>query len=394
MNIVDIIIIILIVFAVWYGYGRSALIESSGLIGAFVGILLAGLIYEKLAFLTQSSTIRTIVMMAILAGTIFLSTDLMVVLGRYIENMRRAFRKFRLTMANKIVAGGVAGVGLVLAMVIFNAIFADILPDAAREQLKTSLILTSASGSLALPQSITNLATLRDPFGGPVVFSGEEAKASDGSSSLDTAYKELDAKTAKITPSIVKITTWGCGSIATGSGFIVDAHHVVTNAHVVAGGERISLADGDSTLATNVVYLDPKLDVAVLYVQSALSESPLTVSNDIAKVGSIGAHLGFAPSGFSIGDVVVTERLHASGYDIYHQTQVTRDIYVLRGDVIPGNSGGPVVSASGQVIGIILGHSTIQNKTGYAIVSQQITSLVKKAPALIDSVSTGNCAAS
>lgn len=394
MNIADVTIIILLVFAAWYGRRRSALVESSGLVGAFIGILLAGLIYEKLAFLTQSSTIRTIVMMAVLAGTIFLSTDLMVVLGRYVENMRRALRRFRLTTANKIIAGGVAGTGLVLVAVIFNAIFAGVMPDVAREQLKTSLILTSASSYLALPQSITNLASLRDPFSGPVVFSGEEAKASDGSGSLDSAYKELDAKTAKITPSIVKITTWGCGSIATGSGFIVDAHHVVTNAHVVAGGERISLADGDNALATNVVYLDPKLDIAVLYVQSELSASPLAVSSDVTKVGSIGAHLGFAPSGFSIGDVVVTERLHASGYDIYHQTQVTRDIYVLRGDVIPGNSGGPVVNASGQVIGIILGHSTTQNKTGYAIVSQQIISLVKKAPALIDSVSTGSCAAS
>lgn len=394
MNVADITIIILIIFAIWYGRRRSALVESSGLIGAFIGILLAGLIYEKLAFLTQSSTIRTIVMIAILAGTIFLSTDLMVVLGRYVENMRRALRKFRLTTANNVIAGGVASAGLVLAAVIFNAIFAGVLPDAAREQLKDSLILTSVSDHFALPQSITNLASLRDPFSGPVVFSGEEAKASDGSSSLDSAYRELDAKTAKISPSIVKITTWGCGSVATGSGFIVDAHHVVTNAHVVAGGERISLADGDSILATNVVYLDPKLDIAVLYTQSELSKSALAVSDGDAKIGSIGAHLGFAPSGFSIGDVVVTERLHASGYDIYRQAQVTRDIYVLRGDIIPGNSGGPVVNASGEVIGIILGHSTTQNKTGYAIVSQQIVDLVKKAPALIDSVSTGNCAAS
>lgn len=394
MNIADITIIILLGLVVWYGRRRSALVEGSGLIGAFIGVLLAGLLYEKLAFLTQSSTIRTVVMIAVLAGTIFLTTDLMVVLGRYIENMRRVLRKFRLTTANKIIAGGIAGLGLLLVMTIFNTIFASLLPDAAREQLKTSLILTSASDYLALPQPITNLSSLRDPFSGPIVFSGEEAAASDGSSSLDSAYKELDAKTAKITPSIVKITTWGCGSIATGSGFIVDAHHVITNAHVVAGGERISLADGDNTLASNVVYLDPDLDIAVLYVQSALSASPLEVSNNFAKVGSIGAHLGFAPSGYSVGDVVVTERLRATGYDIYHQAQVTREIYVLRGDVIPGNSGGPVVNASGQVIGVILGHSTTQNKTGYAIVSNQITSLVKKAPALIDPVSTGGCVAS
>jgi len=394
MNIADIILIILFALAIWYGRRRSAVVEGSGLVGAFVGVLLAGLLYEKLAFLTQSSTLRTVVMIAILAGMIFLTTDLMVVFGRYIENMRRALRKFRLTTANKIIAGGLAGLGLILVATLFNIIFAGVLPDAAREQLKTSLILTSATDHLALPQVITNLSSLRDPFSGPVVFSGEEAAASDGGGSLDSAYKELDAKTEKITPSIVKITTWGCGSVATGSGFIVDAHHVITNAHVVAGGERISLADGDSTLATNVVYLDPKLDIAVLYVQSALAEDPLDVSSSIAKVGSIGAHLGFAPSGYSIGDVVVTERLHATGYDIYHQAEVTREIYVLRGDVIPGNSGGPVVNASGQVIGVILGHSTTQNKTGYAIVSTQITSLVKKAPALIDPVSTGSCVAS
>lgn len=393
MNVADIIIAGVIIAMMAFGWRRSALVQVCGLIGIILGFFLSGLIYEKLAFLTQDSTIRNITMIAILIGTIFLSTDLLVVLGRYAEKKQKILRHFRSTQVNRIVAAGVTGIGSLLIIVFLNGVAGDALPNIARQQLKNSSLLTLTSANLPLPTSITNLAALRKPFGEPTIFSGEEVLFDDNTSTIDNAYAELDEATEKTKSSVVKITTWGCGSIATGSGFIIDPHHVVTNAHVVAGGERISLANNDATYMTDVVWIDPKLDVAVLYVQSDLVGEPLKVANTSAAPGTLGAQLGFQPAGFDIGDVVVTGRIHASGYDIYRQTQVVRDIYALRGNIIPGNSGGPVINAKGAVIGVIIGHSTTQNKTGYAIVSSQIVDLVKKSPALLDSVSTGECVA-
>ncbi len=83
----------------------------------------------------------------------------------------------------------------------------------------------------------------------------------------------------------------------------------------------------------------------------------------------------------------------ADGYDIYHEQKVIRSVYALRGDVVAGNSGGPVINSSGEVAGIIFGHSTNQNKTGYAITSDQVASTVKTAQGLNSVVSAGPCAA-
>lgn len=393
MNIADVIIILILIVTVVLGWKRSALVRVSGFIGVIVGFLFSGMIYEKLAFLTQNSTIRNITMIAILIGTVFLSTDLFVVLGRYIEKKQKILRRFRATETNNVVAGIVTGLGSLLVIVFLNAIAVDALPSVAQEQLKRSGILTAASATVPIPSSVTNLASLREPFSSPTIFSGEEATFDADVNAIGNTYQELDVATEKTKASVVKITTWGCGSVATGSGFIIDANHVITNAHVVAGGERISLANNNTTLLSDVVWLDPKLDIAVLYVRSNLVGQPLTVSSSPAKAGTLGAHLGFQPEGFDIGDVVVTGHIRATGFDIYHKEQVTREIYALRGNVIPGNSGGPVVDAKGNVIGVIIGHSTTQNKTGYAVVSTQIIDLVKKAPALLNSVSTGACAA-
>jgi len=393
MNIADVCIVVAVVALAALAWRRSATVQAGGFVGAILGVLMASLLYEKLAFLTQSSSIRTIVLVGILAGTIFLLADLFVMLARWLEKAK--WRHFAETPINNILSSAVTALGVLFMTFVLTSAFANALPQVVQEQIKSSAIIDALAEHLPLPDSVSNLASLRQPFSSPEVFSGQEAIFNTNTSALGGTYTELDAATEKTKASMVKITVWGCGSVAIGSGFVVDPHHVMTNAHVVAGGDRISLANGSKILVGTVVWFDPKLDVAILRTQADLEGAPLPVSATAAKSGSIASHLGYTEQpGLNVSDVVVMQKLNATGYDIFRSGQVTREIYALRGEVIPGNSGGPVIDASGKVIGVIVGHSAVQSKTGYAIVSVQVADLVKKSPALVDPVSAGECIAS
>lgn len=394
MNIADIVFISLVAGAFFVGYRNDAVRQFCGVLGTIIGFIVAGLLYERLAFLTQNSLIRTVVLLAILTGTSFLCADLLVVLGRWLR--RKIPREFRKSRTYKWIASAVTGFGSIVILTMLIVASSGLLPRVARAQIQNGSVIGFFSNNVPIPPPVANFAALRQPFSAPQVFAGEEATFTATSDDvLSDAYKGLDAASDAAKSSVVEITTWGCGSIAYGSGFIVDDRHVITNAHVIAGGDKISIRSGDAALTARPVWFDPQLDVAMLYTQSPMSGRPVTTADQDAQPGSIAAHLGFArQTGLSVEDVVVLQKLNATGFDIYRRQQITRQVYALRGEVIPGNSGGPVINASGKVIGILIGHSTTQNRTGYAIAINQVADLFSKSATFTRTVSSGECVAS
>jgi len=55
---------------------------------------------------------------------------------------------------------------------------------------------------------------------------------------------------------------------------------------------------------------------------------------------------------------------------------VTRGVYELDANVKPGNSGGPVVIAGGEVVGVVFSRSTIYSNLGYALTSPGVLARV------------------
>ena len=82
----------------------------------------------------------------------------------------------------------------------------------------------------------------------------------------------------------------------------------------------------------------------------------------------------------------------AVGQDIYNQGAVTRGVYALDADVQPGNSGGPVLSAGGEVVGVVFSRSTVYPHMGYALTSPGVLARVQLAEARRAPVSTETCA--
>jgi serine protease Do len=144
-----------------------------------------------------------------------------------------------------------------------------------------------------------------------------------------------------------------------GSGFIISADgYILTNAHVVAGAEQVTvrLADEKPELAAKVVGADSRTDVALLKVEA--SGLPTLRLGDSSKVtpgqwvAAIGSPFGFANT--ITGGIVsaVGRSLPGEAYVPFIQTDVA---------VNPGNSGGPLLTLSGEVIGI---NSLIYSGTG------------------------------
>ncbi len=134
-----------------------------------------------------------------------------------------------------------------------------------------------------------------------------------------------------------------------GSGFIVDPDGVIlTNAHVVAGATEVKVKLTDKReFAARVVGVDRSTDVAVLRIDAKGLPTVRIGDSSRTRVGSwvlaIGSPFGFENSA-TAGIVSARARsLPNEGYVPFLQTDVA---------VNPGNSGGPLFDASGEVIGI------------------------------------------
>ncbi len=158
-----------------------------------------------------------------------------------------------------------------------------------------------------------------------------------------------------------------------GSGFIVkDDGVIVTNAHVVAGATKMSVAmrDGQTYDAT-LVGIDEMNDLAVLRIKaSKLPVAPIGSSSDLA-IGEWAIAIG-NPYGFLLGNTepsVTAGVISATGRNLVPQQGqegpgTYLDMLQTDASINPGNSGGPLVNAVGEVIGV---NTSIFSPTGGSI---------------------------
>jgi S1-C subfamily serine protease len=231
--------------------------------------------------------------------------------------------------------------------------------------------------------------------GFPRVFEGVQAEPIAPVAPPDNEL-ELGAGLANAATSIVKITgvAAACNRGQEGSGWVVAPERVVTNAHVVAGmrSQQVRIQGTGHTYDAQVVVFDPERDLAVLSVPG-LPASALRQGSDLKRSdGAIVA--GFPLDGpYRLDAARVRDVLKATGADIYGNPGVVRGIYSLFARVEPGNSGGPLLSPSGQVVGIVFAKSLDDDNTGYALTLDEARPVLEAANRSFSRVSTGGCAA-
>ena len=140
----------------------------------------------------------------------------------------------------------------------------------------------------------------------------------------------------------------------TGSGFVINRDGVIlTNAHVISGAVKITVAFADNQTGTaKVIGKDPDDDLALLKVNpDGLSLDPLVLGNsDTVQVGDPTAAIG---NPFGLPRSLTTGVVSALQREIQAPNNFEID-NVIQTDapINPGNSGGPLINAQGQVIGI------------------------------------------
>ncbi len=193
----------------------------------------------------------------------------------------------------------------------------------------------------------------------------------------DAEYLLLTNIYERLAPSVVNIEVRAAPAAAAlsdvgrGSGFVYDLDgHIITNAHVVNGAERIDVTFNNGYMAeARVVGADPFSDLAVIRVNVARDRLfPVTFGNsDAVRVGeraiAIGNPFGLNSS-MTVGIV--------SGLGRQLPSAELLDLTAIRGfnnpsiiqvdtDINPGNSGGPLLNSRGEVIGV---NAAIRTDTG------------------------------
>jgi S1-C subfamily serine protease len=388
MNLLDIIIVIFLISSLFRGREIGFVRQLFSTIGFFGGLWIGTLLAPHTVHIVHSQTSRSLVTLLTTLGCALILLGI----GEYIGILlKERVRHWHADIVDRILGSALA-IASFLAVVWLSASILVSLPyPGLQSEIRGSRIVGLLTDSLPpAPNVIADLGHLIDPNGFPQVFSGSEP-APPGNAKLPS-LGELQPAVNKDRASVVKVEGQGCGGIVEGSGFVVSRDLVATNAHVVAGIANPYVADSNGVHSATPIWFDPNLDFAVLKVGD-LAGSPLFIDTDRINQNTPGAVLGYPGGGdFEAKAAAVLDEFTAHGRNIYDQGSTARDVYEIRADIIPGNSGGPLVDKDGAVIGIVFAESTTYNHVGYALNTKQVVREINQAQAENHAVGTGKCA--
>lgn len=393
MDLLDLILIVIAVAFAVSGYRQGFVVGVLSFVG-FVGGLMLGLWLVPILMqrFTASLVVSTISLCAVLVLAV-IGQVLATTLG---GRLRREIT-WRPVQAVDQTAGAAVSVISVLLVAWFLglALVNSTMPVVA-QQVRNSALLNGMKQVLpADAQSwFRSFATVLDRSGFPQVFAPFTHEQIANVPAPDPKVL-AEAGVVKARKSIVKIVgnAPSCGKQIEGSGFVYAPQHVMTNAHVVGGVTHPTVQIGGEgpLYRATVVLFDPTSDIAVLYVPD-LHSAPLAFDASGAS-GDNAVVAGFPEDGpFTPVAARIRQEIQAQGQDIYQQGSATRDIFSLYAQVLQGNSGGPLLTPTGEVYGVVFAKSLQDNSTGYALTASQVGPDARRGSTETSGVDTAGCA--
>ena len=383
MTAIDWLIVAFTALLAVYGYIQGFIVGALSLIGflvgAFIGTRLAPLVLSQGARSPYAPLLG--LLGALLAGGVVASG---------FEGLgARVRRRLRLpglrTIDGLLGALLTACIGLGVAWIVGAVALQSTGSQPLRTDIQRSAILTELDQLLPPSGAILNALARFDPLPsvrGPVADVPAPTRRILAGVAVRGAYG-----------SVVRVFGTACGLGVEGSGWVARPGIVVTNAHVVAGESDTAIQVGGVGPGhpAHVIGFDTHDDVAVLRVPGLLLPA-LTFASG-SHTGAAAAILGYPldgqfnvqPARLGQTSTVVTENAYGVGH-------VLRSVAALRGLVRPGNSGGPLVSAQGQVLATVFAALTATSKPGgFAVPNAVVQAQLTKAVAQDRTVGTGHC---
>lgn len=391
MNVIDLAAVVIVALAIYFGWRSGFVIQLLALLGFVGGIALLIFLAPYAADLVADvdPLMRTVLVLGVMAGIVLLSQSIGSSIGAALKRRVGAGILGGIDHGLGAAFGMARGIFMVwllgglLGLVSVAGLGAEarqsLVLRALDSRLPSPVVLAAELGRLlqvaGLPDALIGAPPpIEAPAGGPTA---EEAEQIGGVARRST----------------VRVEAVACGRFLSGSGFAVTADHFVTNAHVLAGAERVWISfDGslDRHSAT-VVDFDPALDVALLHV-AGMDAVPLTLADSLPARGEPAAALGFTGGGRQrLIPGVISRTLSALGRDIYGGSVAAREVIEMRLDVAPGDSGGPVLLPSGEVGGVTFSEARDNPQIGYALSPVQVAASISDGLDSSDPVSAGSC---
>jgi S1-C subfamily serine protease len=392
VSIVDLVLIALALLFALSGFRQGLLVSATSILGFLGGAVLGAQLSGAVADRINGSTVTRVfaALVVVLAGAL---------LGQILFGAAgRALRK-RVTWEPAKVVDSVAGAVvsaasvLLVAWMVASPLASSPFPGVASQVRQSALVQAVDS---AIPDGVRavydNLRKAIDRRGIPDVL--DPLTPTQVKNVAPPDDKVLNTRVvASVKGSVVKITgiAPSCSRQIDGSGFVYTRGRVMTNAHVLAGVTHPKvLAEGQEYAATPV-YIDEETDIAVLDVPG-LPEVPLAFAPQRATTGADTIIMGYpGGGGLYVGPARVRTRGEISGPDFRDEHTVVRDVYALYGKVRAGNSGGPLFSSDGHVLGVVFASAIDDPNTGYALTAQQVAKAAQAGSTASTEVGTGAC---
>jgi S1-C subfamily serine protease len=196
---------------------------------------------------------------------------------------------------------------------------------------------------------------------------------------------DIHALLEKVTPSVVSIQLGQANGgqvvdFAAGSGVIISSDGLVlTNAHVVDGADVINVhLSDDRTIRADLVGTSPSHDVALVRLRQTTNLTPATLGSSAAmQVGDQVVAIGNA---LALGDAptVTTGIVSAKDRTLDDGESTLTNLIQTDAAINHGNSGGPLLNAAGQVVGINSAGIPNAENLGFAIEIDAIKPLIAK----------------
>ena len=287
MNLIDLAAVGIVALAIYFGWRSGFVIQLFALLGFVGGIALLIFLAPYAADLVVDvdQLMRTVLVLGVMGGIVLLAQGIGSSIGAALR------RRMSAGILGGIDQGFGAAFGLArgLFMVwLLGGLLGLVSVAGLGAEARQSFVLRALDSRLPSPVVLAaELGRLLEAAGLPDALVGAPPPIEAPADGPTAEEAELIAGTAR--SSTVRVEAIACGRFLSGSGFAVTPDHFVTNAHVLAGAERVWISfDGSlDRYSATVVDFDPSLDAALLHV-AGMEAAPLTLSDSLPSRGRAG----------------------------------------------------------------------------------------------------------
>lgn len=378
MNVVDLVLLVALGFSAFRGFRQGALSQVTAFGGAAVGLVIGAAVAPRVAprFVDQPGPALALVTLGLLLLAIAIGQTIGLAIG---ARLRSAVHTAGAASVDRTAGVAVGVTGVLLTVWLLGSVLVQGPVAPIAKQVRRSTIVAAVVNAMPQPPDVFGrVGSYLDQHGFPTVFSGMGGAIAPP---VDPPARSAVASAQRRgAPSTVQVVGNGCGGVSSGSGFVPRAGFVVTNAHVVAGSDRLAVRSAEGEHRATAIHVDTDVDLAVLRVPD-LQVPAIRWVAEPSQRGVVGATLGF-PGGqqqMEVKPAAVRARSEAVGRDIYGAGSVTRDVLTISSPVERGDSGGPFVTSDGRVGGVVFAAAAAEPGTGYALTAESVRGPVRAA---------------